>query len=213
MSDKLPSREITELEAVRLLAHPLRHRIVQLMRRGPVTSTTLARALGESTGATSYHLREMARYGFIEEIPADQVPTRSHGRERWWRSVRMDLRVPRRSQQSAELRAAVDDLYHVWFAEDLETFARVQGQRDQMGEWEDALPYSRGSIRVTPDELRALFEDYIGLIKRYARRADAVPPGARTVLTRFLAFPAPDVPPHPEDDIRAPEEHTQHPTG
>ena len=50
------------------LAHPLRRRILAELRREPASATTLAQALGESTGATSYHLRELAKYGFIEEV-------------------------------------------------------------------------------------------------------------------------------------------------
>ncbi|WP_254648938.1 hypothetical protein [Streptomyces sp. GbtcB7] len=67
-----------------------------------------------------------------------------------------------------------------------------------MGEadpWVDAFPYSRGSIRLTLPELRAFFEEYIALLNRYKRPEADTPPGARTVLTRFLAFPAPDAAP------------------
>ena len=69
---------------LRALAHPLRVRMIGLLRtEGPATATTLAKRLGESTGATSYHLRQLAAYGLIEEDPERH----GHGRERWWRSA------------------------------------------------------------------------------------------------------------------------------
>jgi predicted ArsR family transcriptional regulator len=55
--------------------------IRHLNDHGPATATTLAQALGESTGQTSYHLRQLARHGLVEEDAA-----RGTGRERWWRS-------------------------------------------------------------------------------------------------------------------------------
>src|SRR6201991_5338172 len=74
-----------ELDArtLRGLAHPLRVRILGLLRElGPATATTLAERLGQSTGATSYHLRILAQYGFVEDDPERNV-----GRERWWKAA------------------------------------------------------------------------------------------------------------------------------
>ncbi|TDC13237.1 ArsR family transcriptional regulator, partial [Streptomyces sp. 8K308] len=64
--------------------------------------------------------------------------------------------------------------------------------------WAGALPYSRGTVRLTADELRELFEAYIALLNRYKRPEAETPPGARTVYTRFLAFP--DAFAEPDDD-------------
>ena len=76
---------IKQLDArsVRALAHPLRSRLLASLRiDGPGTASTLGERLGESSGATSYHLRVLAQHGFIEEDPS-----RGRGRERWWRSA------------------------------------------------------------------------------------------------------------------------------
>ncbi|MBW5422155.1 helix-turn-helix domain-containing protein [Streptomyces sp. BG9H] len=165
---------------------------------GPATSATLARALGLNTGATSYHLRELARYGFVEETPGS-----GRGRERWWRAVPGDRRFPPRSAQSPETRRVMDRLNHLSYAADLDLFERLQ--RDggaELGEWADAFPFSRGTIRLTLPELREFFEEYIALLNRYKRPAADTPADARTVLTRFLAFPAPSAPAAPiEPDV------------
>jgi predicted ArsR family transcriptional regulator len=182
-----PPAEVTDLDTLKALAHPRRQAILQrLSVQGPATSASLARDLGWNTGATSYHLRELARYGLVEELPE-----RAHGRERWWRQVPRDLRFPRRSQQTAEVRAVVDAMNRLGFTADLETFARMQAEADLDGGWGDAFPYSRGTVRVTLEELVAFFEEYIELVKRYQRPAENAPEDSRLMLTRFFAFPAP----------------------
>jgi DNA-binding transcriptional ArsR family regulator len=204
--------ELGDLAALKALAHPRRERMLEhLTLHGPATSSTLARALGLNTGSTSYHLRELARYGFVEETdrqaadPADEQPARhthtaAHGetrgdparqRERWWRAARGDLRFPPRSRQRPEMRHVMDELNHHAYAADLELFERLQRDADDSDPWADAFPYSRGTIRLTLPELREFFEEYIALLNRYKRPESETPPDARTLLTRFLAFPAP----------------------
>lgn len=159
---------------------------------GPATSAELARRLGLNTGATSYHLRELARHGFIEE-----VEERSRGRDRWWRAVANDFRFPRRSEQGEPLRAALDEVTRLAFAADVDAFARFHGQ--EHGEWADAAMYSRGTVRVTPGELLAFFEEYIALINKYAHRDEPARAGTRPIAARLLAFPIEETPIAEED--------------
>jgi hypothetical protein len=204
--------ELGDLAALKALAHPRRQQMLEhLTLHGPATSATLARALGLNTGSTSYDLPELARYGFVEPThgpvagPADgrmaretYVATRSETRggparhrERWWRAVPGDLRFPPRSRQSPEIRLVMDELNHHAYAADLDLFERLQRDADGGDPWADAFPYSRGTIRLTLPELRRFFEEYIALLNRYKRSESETPPEARTLLTRFLAFPAP----------------------
>jgi DNA-binding MarR family transcriptional regulator len=175
--------ELADLGSLKVLANPLRQRILRILQReGEATSTTLAAQLGVTTGGTSYNLRVLAEHGFVEEVPG-----RTGGRERWWRSTRRSLRFPRHSAQDEEMRAVLDELNQQWFAEDLTAFAAFERARPELGEWGDALPYSRGRIVLTLDELARFFDDYLALLKRYADREP--PAGARAVTTRFIAFP------------------------
>lgn len=85
MSDSPELRQLSDAAALRALRHPLRKRIMRVLNRdGPATATSLARVLDENTGATSYHLRQLAAYGFVEEAPEHGT-----GRERWWRVLGM----------------------------------------------------------------------------------------------------------------------------
>src|SRR4051812_29697142 len=77
-----PAVQVTDVRALRALAHPLRNRLLGLLRlHGPATASRLGRAVGESSGSTSYHLRQLAAYGFVEEVEGQGT-----ARERWWRA-------------------------------------------------------------------------------------------------------------------------------
>lgn len=70
--------------ALRALAHPLRIEIYDILNQyGPQTASSLAAMTGESSGATSYHLRALAKHDLIREVSG-----RGTGRERWWERPR-----------------------------------------------------------------------------------------------------------------------------
>ncbi|MBO2450505.1 winged helix-turn-helix transcriptional regulator [Actinomadura barringtoniae] len=184
MTERPERREISDPETLRLLAHPLRYKIARELRQGPATATTLARKLGLNTGATSYHLRQMAEHGFIEE--ASEL---GKGRERWWRTRARDVRFPPRSRQTDEARALLEEIKRLDLADTMERLARYQLVRDEMGEWGDAELFSQSSILVTFEEARQFFEEYIALLYRYKRPAGQTPAGARVMLARLVMFP------------------------
>lgn len=185
-----PSPEIADIEALKALAHPRRRRIlVQLTEHGPATSADLARALDLNTGATSYHLRELAQHGFIEELT-----DRAHGRERWWQAARRDIRLPRRSQLRSSSRILVDEISRNSVAADLNQYQQAMTDSHRLGAWQDAFPYSSSTLRLTIEELQEFFERYISLINEYRRPGDSAPDDAKTVLVRFFAFPSDDPP-------------------
>jgi DNA-binding transcriptional ArsR family regulator len=192
-----PPRRLLNPEALRLLAHPMRLRIQAELQHGPANATALARALGESTGLTSHHLRRLAEHGFVEE-----VPELAHGRERWWRLARVDWRMPPRDQQSPEMRALTEEVIRQDLTADVDGFISAQHAQDTAADeaWLAQLPYSRGLLHVTADELQEFFEEYIKLLNRYTGKGRTVP-GARSVVTSFLAYPAP----------AADQEGTEHP--
>src|SRR3712207_9537790 len=59
-----------------------RSALLALLRsEGPSTASRLGQRIGESSGTTSYHLRQLAGLGFVEEVPGQGT-----ARERWWRA-------------------------------------------------------------------------------------------------------------------------------
>ncbi len=160
--------------------------MLQTLRRGgPATATVLARALGENTGATSYHLRVLAEHGFVEDDP-----DLGHGRERWWRAGPRDLRFPPRSRMDADLRHELGRYEQESAAEDAEALARFEQARDHLGRWSDVLLVARGRLDLDLDGARRFWDDYMALFNRYA--AEPVPTDARSVRVRFMAFPEVD---------------------
>src|SRR3954451_8987398 len=82
-------REIQDPRVLRAMAHPFRLRLLDLIvRRGTLTSAEAAEATGESTASCSFHLRQLAEYGFTEQAEARS------GRERRWRRVEGGERIP-----------------------------------------------------------------------------------------------------------------------
>jgi DNA-binding transcriptional ArsR family regulator len=183
-----------DLTALRALAHPLRVRIIQeLSNFGPLTSSGLAERLGESSGATSYHLRQLAKHDLIREVDG-----KGSARERWWR-MSGDLRLSSASvRESPAGREATDIISREWQTENqrqVSNFSRFG--REVLGpEWEDAAMLSTSGVRLTMAELRQVGDEFLAFLsdveKRFHRDDDESAPDALPVQIQFNAFPLVD---------------------
>ena len=188
MTEPLRPHEVRQVEALRVLAHPMRQRILRYLREaGPATSTTLASDLGENSGIMSYHLRQLAEHGFVQEVPG-----RGQGRERWWQAAPEPPWIPREGL-SPEARAEASGLLRpLRLTEDLEGFERFRAARGAMGEWgRGTWAVQRATLTLTRDEAARLIADQQELIGRYQRDQSGKRQGARTVVFGFLAYPEP----------------------
>lgn len=187
MAEKLPRRDLG-LDDLKALAHPLRQRILyHLASTGTANSTSIARAFDESTGTTSYHLRQLERYGFVEE-----VPERATGRERWWRLVPLDIRgVTDEAAEIAETKYVGERLSRVRLERDREVVDRFLRDRHRFADWEDAVMFSSSIARMTKEELAEFTEQYVELLKRFWRTPEEAPQDARAIAVLFQAFPWP----------------------
>ena len=89
---------LTDPKMMRALAHPARIAIwLHIGLRGPATATECAEVAGLSPSACSYHLRTLARYGFVEEDRASAAD----GRERPWRARLLAFTIQDRPDQPA----------------------------------------------------------------------------------------------------------------
>jgi DNA-binding transcriptional ArsR family regulator len=187
MTEPLQPHEVRDVEALRVLVHPMRQRILRCLRQaGPATSTTLARDLGENSGIMSYHLRQLAEYGFVQE-----VAERGRGRERWWQVTPKPLWIPREGL-SPEAQAEASGLQPPGLADDLEGFERFRAARGAMGEWgRGTWAVMRTRLTLTREEAARLIADQQELIGRYQRQTADAPAGTRTVVFGFVAYPEP----------------------
>jgi DNA-binding transcriptional ArsR family regulator len=176
---------------MRALAHPARIEIVEYLtdKGTDVTATECAGIVGLSPSATSYHLRELAKYGLVE-----QAPSRGDGRERVWRSTRAKLHIDPGPEDGPETRAAGEALVDVYLSRDL---ARAREwllrQAEAPAEWRTAGVMMGHRLLVTSDELRDLNDRVNQLLEPYRmrERQHHAPEGARKVAVNYLAFPEP----------------------
>src|SRR3954451_18284500 len=106
---------VSDPQVMRALAHPARIEIIDYLNNSGavVTATECAGMVGLSPSATSYHLRELAKYGLVE-----QAPSRGDGRERVWRSTNSGLRIDADLEQPGA-RAATQALVDVYLNRDM----------------------------------------------------------------------------------------------
>ncbi|GGY96942.1 ArsR/SmtB family transcription factor [Streptomyces nitrosporeus] len=175
---------------LRGLAHPLRIRLLSTLREfGPATASGLAERLGESSGATSYHLRQLAAYGFVEDDPA-----RGKGRERWWKAAHEGTVFGSTTEftdhADPEVRGAMGVVLHEvasLHAQELNTWLGTQH------EWPDT--WRRGSdlsdfkTRLTPELALELAEEVHSLVESYRERVPEGTEGSAMVRTHFHMFP------------------------
>ncbi|MGH8980076.1 MAG: ArsR/SmtB family transcription factor [Acidimicrobiales bacterium] len=188
-----PGRDVL-LDARNLkgLAHPIRLRLRgALVEGGPATATQLAARIGESSGSTSYHLRQLAAYGFVEEDPS-----LGKGRERYWRAVHFGTwyegpAAPGDREVEAEYLRAVAHTYAervVRFANSVDAVDETLGQ-----EWANAWNMSDWLLDLTPAQAEQLARGFHELCAPYRHDADAdaAPPATRVAHVQFQILPAP----------------------
>lgn len=171
-------KKADEVQAIRALAHPLRLKLLDLLRfEGPSTATLLGLHLGESSGATSYHLRQLARYGFVTEMPSEGK------RERWWRYQERQLMIPVGETSDREERTLLAEL----LSREAYALDRFLTARSHLGEWDKVAFFQSRGYRLTVSELDAVrksIEDVLAPL----RRADAEDVPADALPVRILAF-------------------------
>jgi DNA-binding transcriptional ArsR family regulator len=179
---------ISDPRVMRALAHPARIEIVEYLNNtgAVVTATECAGLVGLSPSATSYHLRELAKYGLVE-----QAPSRGDGRERVWRSTGTGLRIEGDPEQP-EAREAERALVDVFLTRDYNRIREWAGRNaGDTGPWRGASTLTSTNLLLTAEELATLNEQVHALLDPFrvrSRQADA-PDGSRTVAVSYAAFP------------------------
>ncbi len=174
--------------SLKALAHPLRMRLLALLRtEGAATSAGLARRVDESTGATSYHLRQLERHDFVEE-----EPERGTRRERWWRArhplSRFDTAAFLADPATADA-ATFMQRYQL----DMEvrlTQRWLSEQPSWSPSWQSAATSSDWLIRLSDEQLAELKTDLEQVLEHY--RAAEQPrgtPGTEPTAVFVRAFP------------------------
>ncbi|MCU1417882.1 MAG: hypothetical protein JWP32_2056 [Schumannella sp.] len=179
-----------ESEALRALAHPLRIRILdELSMFGPLTASGLGERFGESSGATSYHLRQLEKVGLVTEDTG-----RGNARERWWMrtpgpiSIPDPTEFPAGSAERLASRLASDEFMRGRELAFREFMAAEEGAVPD--EWAQLAVSDTINIRLTPEQMKELLNDIDVVLWKYLDAYKATPsPGARPVQLQLNAFP------------------------
>jgi len=173
--------------ALKALAHPVRLRMLGLLRiEGPATATTLATRLGLNTGATSYHLRQLAQHGFVVEDAE-----RGNGRDRWWAAAHQATTTGREQPPDESAREALDAYLQSVAVMLTENLQRGVEERSLLpAEWRKASEFSDWVIRLTPKRALALVEAVAQVIHD-VEEDDEDEQEAAEFLVQFQAFPFP----------------------
>lgn len=185
--------------ALKALAHPLRVKIFDLLAsQGPQTASSLAAMVGETSGATSYHLRALAAHDLIREMP-----DRGTARERWWERPkgRIDMPGPDETMSPAQ-RASAQIVTSEFFRLRHETLMAYlnRPQSDVPAGWRDVGLTMTTHLDMTAAqalELRAEIEALVGsAIERFRGQTG---PDVRRVSLRADIFDLPAVPGRQQD--------------
>ena len=183
-----PSKPVTltDPKQMRALAHPARIAILRhLALEGPATATECAAIAGLSPSACSYHLRALARYGFVEEDHSAAVD----GRERPWRAKVVTMTIDDGPDQPPAVRAAGQMLANTFRMSVEETRALYEDQQGNYpAEWSFGGYYNY--IHVAPDELAEPRQRVLELFAPYMRTDKAERQiGGRRVLVAAEFLP------------------------
>ena len=185
----MASSSITPTAAgLRALSHPTRLKMLMLLRlEGPATATGLAGRLELNTGATSYHLRQLAEHGFIEEDAE-----RGDARDRWWRAAHQSTRMGMASRPDEEAEDAEAYLQTVAMMYTETLMQAVAERRFLPVLWQEASTTSDWHIRLTPTRAEELVEAIEAVISRFWDTEEpAGSEGAVDFVVNLNAFPRP----------------------
>jgi hypothetical protein len=194
-SDERPAPfEIRDPKLMRALAHPMRVALIEAIgasETGTLTATEASELLGESPANCAFHLRTLAKYGFLEEAGGGR------GRERPWRMRhrRFELGLP---GPDPETRLAAEAVATIWIDRWLDRARqRLARAFDYPEEWQDAAVASENYTYLTAQEATDLNEAFQRLIEPYRDRqhdASIRPSDSERYEVLFFGYPLDDPP-------------------
>lgn len=185
-----PADRTLDLTSLKALAHPLRIRLLEMLSSyGAQTASTIADRLGESSGSTSYHLRQLAKHGFVREVAG-----KGTARERWWERPPGSLTVttPELATNPASQDAVrlVNRQLGMGRAKALDDF--LSNAFDVLPEeWSEASMIATLHTHLTADQLAEITRETEAFLRTRLQRhrGQQDTPGTRPVQIQFNAFP------------------------
>jgi len=186
---------ISDVATLHALGHPVRLALLEALLTGPLTATEAAERIGETPTTCSFHLRQLARYGFIEEAGGGR------GRARPWRRTHTGWRIPAQPDNT-EFTKSSQAVHEVMLGRYFDRLRRaIHAAPTQPHEWNEAMVGTESMLFITSDEAKEVAQAYdemlMGFSDRWGERTQRIetrPPGTRAVELLFFAVPV-DEPP------------------
>jgi DNA-binding transcriptional ArsR family regulator len=180
-------RQVTDPMTMRALTHPVRLALLEaLALEGPLTATQAGELIGESPTTCSFHFRQLAKYGFVEE--AGTGP----GRQRPWKRVDVWMNFSDTSDDP-EANIAAKGLERLLFERGVARIRRFYDTKASLPkEWQEASDSMQAVIYVTPEELREVNTQLISLLQSFHPRLEnhsLRPENAMPIELLAFAFP------------------------
>lgn len=184
---------ISDPQRVRAMTHPIRLRLIDYLGTvADATATECAEHVGESVASCSFHLRMLAKYGFIERAP-------SRGREKPWRLVERSQSAQPDFDDSESVQAvSALAVTHLEYQTGLMRTWLERNAHRMEPEWIGATTQTSSSMWLTREELAEVGETIMGIADRYAGRWEDPskrPEGSRPVRMFAMTFLDPDADP------------------
>ncbi|MFJ6572096.1 ArsR/SmtB family transcription factor [Streptomyces sp. NPDC091292] len=185
-NNRLGDIEITDPQAMRALAHPVRLAILDRLRRhGPATATQLAPDVGATPSVTSWHLRHLAGFGLVRD--SEPGPDR---RQRRWEAVARGFRFkapqdPADEEGQSAARVLSQHMFMRYADLPGQWIAEVEPELDPV--WRRAAGLAHTRLVVSPEELAAIEEGIERVLAPYVTRDPAERPadGRGVTLMRY----------------------------
>ena len=175
LTNSLGDLPITDPQAMRALAHPVRLAILSfLQRNGPATATMLAPHVGATPSVTSWHLRHLAGFGLVADADPEDVP--GDRRQRWWTALAHGFVFETTGEPASQMLS--DQVYAAALRQVERWRADVRPGLDLP--WLRLSGFANPSVQLTAEELAVLQDRMDELLAPYVHRADP-PADARTV--------------------------------
>jgi hypothetical protein len=184
-------RELNDPQTLRAVTHPVRLALLEALElEGELTATRASELIGEPPNTCSFHFRQLAKYGFVEE--AGPAP----GRSRPWRltTSRMHFSDLHEDPDTAIAARELDRMLRQRYFARLEAFYATRSQYPLA--WQEVTGGSEAVLYITPEECKSLDEQFMAVLEPYLdRNTDTEKRPADSLPVELLLFAYPVQPP------------------
>lgn len=157
-----PAGATADVRVLRAIAHPVRNRVLaELSAAGPLRAADIAARISIPANQASFHLRQLAKYGLVEEAPE----LARDGRDRVWREVKGDTDIQLGTLEQEPGNKAAVGVFRRRMAERLKGFVDAAFSREHRKGTQ--VTVVEDSLALTQDEAARFARELTELTQRW----------------------------------------------